>query len=213
MKEKTRSRRDFLHLASKMTSVSIAAFSFGCSIKPSIEKNSTKTALLYGTRYGATKDTAQWIAKGAGDNLDILDIETVDLNTIADRYDMFIIGSGVWIDGVHIRMKELLSAKTNQIEPKIIAAFIVCGTTGKDKAGKKRIEGYFDRFFQPLNNRPPRLAYFGGRMNISKLSEKDRKLLENFYRNILKREFKDWDRTDPKAAKSFGAKISQTAIS
>jgi len=213
MKKETADRRDFLHIASKMAIVSLAAFNFGCSIRPSVEEDSAKTALLYGTRYGATRDTAKWVAKGAGGNIDVLDIETVDLDLIAGDYDRFVIGSGIWIDGVHKQIKELLSSKREQIEPKIIAAFIVCGTSDKNKAGEKRIDGYFNRFFQPLNDRPPMTAYFGGRMNISKLNEKDRKLLSNFYRNILKREFTDWDRTDPKAAGSFGMKIDHMALS
>jgi hypothetical protein len=41
-------------------------------------------------------------------------------------------------------------------------------------------------------------------MTIEKLSEKDRKLLDNFYNNVLKREFKSWDRTDPEEAGKFG---------
>ena len=198
-------RRDFL-LTLGITLVSASAYSFGENIKEKIQK-SDKTALIYGTKYGATKDTAQWIAKGAGASVDMLNIENIDFDETLKKYDKFIIGSGIWIDGPHKRLTELLSTHTKEIEPKILASFIVCGTTGEDDAGKARISGYFERFHKPLMLKPVIHRYFGGRMVIEKLSEKDRKLLDNFYNNVLKKEFISWDRTQPKEAKKFGTAL------
>jgi len=195
-------RRDFL-LTLGITLVSASAYSFGENIKEEIQK-SDKIALIYGTRYGATEDTAKWIAKGAGASVEVLNIETINFEETLKKYDKFIIGSGIWIDGAHKRLTELLSTHTKEIESKIIASFIVCGTTGEDEAGKGRIEGYFERFHKPLTLKPERKRYFGGRMVIEKLSEKDRKLLDNFYNKILKKEFVSWDRTQPKQAEKFG---------
>ena len=199
-------RRSFL-LNAGVALASASAFSFGNSIKPLIENRSEKIALIYGTRYGATEDSAKWIAKGIGSDVDVLNIETIDFTETLNQYDKFIIGSGIWIDGAHKRLMELLSTHTAQIESKIIASFIVCGTTGEDVAGKARIEGYFERFHKPLSVKPTLKRHFGGRMTIEKLSEKDRKLLDNFYRNVLKREFKSWDRTNPQEAEQFGAEL------
>jgi len=199
-------RRDFL-LSTGIILVSASAYSFGNSIKPLIEGKSEKIALVYGTRYGATEDTAKWVAKGIGSNVDVLNIETIDLDETIDKYDKFIIGSGIWIDGAHKRLMELLSTYKEQIQPKIIASFIVCGTTGEDDAGKVRIEGYFERFHKPLDVKPTLKRHFGGRMIIDKLTEKDRKLLDNFYRNVLKKEFASWDRTKPEDAEKFGIEL------
>jgi menaquinone-dependent protoporphyrinogen oxidase len=199
-------RRDFL-LTTGIALVSASAYSFGNSIKPLIEGKSEKTALIYGTRYGATEDTAQWIAKGIGSNVDVLNIETIDLDETIHKYDKFVIGSGIWIDGAHKRLMELLSTYKGQIQTKIIASFIVCGTTGEDDAGKVRIEGYFERFHKPLDMKPVLKRHFGGRMIIDKLTEKDRKILDNFYRNVLKREFVSWDRTKPGDAEKFGIEL------
>ncbi|MGB5505846.1 MAG: flavodoxin domain-containing protein [Sulfurovum sp.] len=196
-------RRSFL-LNIGVAFASASAYSFGNSIKPLIESRSEKIALIYGSRYGATEDNAKWVAKGIGSDVDILNIETIDFAETLKKYDKFIIGSGIWIDGAHKRLMELLSTYTVQIESKIIASFIVCGTTGEDVAGKARIEGYFERFHKPLNVKPTLKKHFGGRMTIEQLSEKDRKLLDNFYTNVLKREFKSWDRTNPEQAEKFG---------
>jgi len=199
-------RRDFL-LTVGIALMSASAYSFGESIKPLINEKTDKIALIYGTRYGATEDTAKWIAKGMGASVDVLNIESIDFDETLHQYDTFIIGSGIWIDGAHKRLLELLSKHTDEIQSKIIASFIVCGTSGEDEAGKGRIEGYFERFHKPLTVKPKIQRYFGGRMVIEKLSEKDRKLLDNFYRNVLKKEFKSWDRTKPKEAEKFGLKL------
>lgn len=205
-------RRNFLFYT-MIALTSATAYSFGESLKPLIDKKTQKIALIYGTRYGATEDTAHWIAKGVGSPIDVIDIEKLDFNEGMEKYDQFIIGSGIWIDGTHKRLMELLSTHKEQIEPKIIASFIVCGTTGEDKAGKKRIEGYFEKFLKPLDTKPALQAHFGGRMIINKLTDKDRKLLDNFYRNILKKEFLSWDRTKPEEAEKFGQKADQHFLS
>ena len=199
-------RRDFL-LTAGMALMSASAYSFGESIKPLINEKTDKIALIYGTRYGATEDTANWIAKGMGASVDVLNIESIDFAETIDKYDTFIIGSGIWIDGAHKRLMELLSKHTDEIQSKIIASFIVCGTTGEDEAAKGRIEGYFERFHKPLTVKPKIQRHFGGRMVIKKLSEKDRKLLDNFYRNVLKKEFKSWDRTKVEEAEKFGTEL------
>jgi menaquinone-dependent protoporphyrinogen oxidase len=195
-------RRDFL-LTLGITFISASAYSFGQSIKAQTEK-SDKIALIYGTRYGATEDTAKWVAKGIGDSVNLLNIETIDFENTLKKYDKLIIGSGIWIDGPHKRLMELLSTHTEEIESRIVASFIVCGTTGEDEAGEERIKGYFERFHKPLTVKPKINRHFGGRMVIEKLSEKDRKLLDNFYNNVLKKEFVAWDKTQPKEAEKFG---------
>jgi menaquinone-dependent protoporphyrinogen oxidase len=204
-------RRDFL-LSTGIILVSASAYSFGESIQAHIDTRSVKIALIYGTRYGATEDTAKWIAQGIENSVDVLNIEDIDFNEIIVKYDQFIIGSGIWIDGAHKRLMELLTTHTDIMQSKIIASFIVCGTTGEDEAGKERIEGYFKRFHKPLSIKPQMRRHFGGRMIIDKLSEKDRKLLDNFYNKILKKEFKSWDRTKPEMANKFGVELLKKQI-
>ena len=199
-------RRDFI-LSTGIALVLASAYSFGNSIKPLIDEKSEKIALIYGTRYGATEDTAKWIAKGIGSSVDILNIENIKFDETVQKYDKFIIGSGIWIDGAHKDLMKLLSTHKEVLQSKIIASFIVCGTTGEDEAGKGRIEGYFERFHKPLDIKPTVKRHFGGRMIIEKLSEKDRKLLDNFYRNVLKKEFKSWDRTKPEMSEKFGVEL------
>ena len=199
-------RRDFL-LGIGITLVSASAYSFGESLKPLTEGKSEKVALIYGTRYGATKDTAAWIARGIGENVDVYNIEEIDFDETVQHYDKFIIGSGIWIDGAHTRLMKLLSDHSEVMQSGTIASFIVCGTTGEDEAGKLRIAGYFEKFHEPLQIKPKINRHFGGRMTIEKLSDKDRKLLDHFYTKVLKKKFENWDRTDPELAEKFGADL------
>ncbi|MCD4667116.1 MAG: flavodoxin domain-containing protein [Sulfurimonas sp.] len=167
-------------------------------------------ALIYATRYGATKDTAEWIKKGFNRDIDLLNIEEISFSDTAKKYDLFILGSGVWIDGVHKDMLKFMDTQKEELQDKIIASFILCGTTNKDIKGEERIEKYFTKFHSSLDKKPPLNEKFGGRMIIDKLNEKDRKLLDTFYKKVLKREFVSWDRTEPKKAEFFGKKTRKT---
>ncbi len=199
-------RRDFLKLGSGVTFIS--AFNFGCSLQPIIGNKDKKVALLYATRYGATKETSEWIIEGLGREVDLLNVEKISFAEVAVKYDFFIIGSGIWIDGVHKDMIEFLETQKVQLKDKVIASFILCGTTAKDMKGEERITQYFNKFHKPLDKKPHFSEYFGGRMIIEKLNDKDKKLLTMFYKKILKREFVSWDRTEPKKAKLFAKNIT-----
>jgi len=197
-------RRLFLH----GIITSAAALSFGCSIKPLVDDKEKKVALIYATRYGATLDTAKWIAQGMKREVDLLDIEMLTFEDIITEYDYFIIGSGIWIDGVHKDILTLLQEHHKEIESKLLATFIVCGTTQKEESGRARIKQYFRRFHGSLETQPPLHEQFGGRIVIEELTPKDRKLLEHFYKKVLKKEFVSWDRREPEKAKLFGQTMS-----
>jgi menaquinone-dependent protoporphyrinogen oxidase len=200
-------RRRFLKLGGTTLLLSMGAFNFGYSLQSLVGDNNKKVALIYATRYESTKDTAEWIAEGLNRKVDILDIEKISFDDTAKNYDFIIIGSGVWSGGVHKDMLKFLDTQKQRLNDKIIASFILCGTTDKTLKGKKRIEGYFTQLHTSLNKKPAINENFGGRMQIDKLNEKDRKMLTVFYEKVLKKEFVNWDRTEPKKAQQFGKKL------
>jgi len=193
-------RREFIR-ASGTVLLAAGAFAFGKELGEGIGGKSA--AILYGTRYGATRDTAGWIAEGMGGAVKLYDIEKLSGAGELAGFRRLVVGSGIWIDGPHKGLLELLE-KHPELSRKVEATFVVCGTTPDSEAGRQRITGYFRRLHAPLPVEPSFHRAFGGRMVIARLSEQDRKLLENFYTRIIKRPFRDWDRTDPKGAKSFG---------
>lgn len=208
MPEYSKSRRNFLRHSGQFALASVAAMNFGCAIAPQIDRED-RVAIIYGTRYGATWKTAFWISQGMNRPVDILDIEKISLKKTAQKYNKFIIGSGIWADGAHKKLIEFLTLYKPQVQNRLLAAFIVCGTTGEDEAGKQRIDQYLGNLLGPLDKKPALQAHFGGRMIIEKLNEQDRKMLENFYKKVLKREFASWDRTQPKEAAEFGTRMAE----
>jgi menaquinone-dependent protoporphyrinogen oxidase len=195
-------RRDFLKGATLLLAAEAFAFGQGLSTQPE-GKGGTTRAILYGTRYGATRDTAGWIAEGMGGDVPLYDIEKLSDAGELRRYSELVIGSGIWIDGPHKELLKLMETHPG-LAGKVVASFVVCGTTPDSEAGRQRIAGYLQRLHAPLPEIPRYHRAFGGRLIITRLSEQDRKLLENFYTRIIKKPFVAWDRTDPDGARSFG---------
>lgn len=202
-------RREFLS-ACKYFSLSLLALNFGCSISKLIGDKSKNVALIYATKYGATKDTSYWIRNGINGKVDLLNIEGIPSSDVASRYDLFIIGSGIWVGGVHEKIIDFFISQAGILNSKVIASFIVCGTDGSTKEGKQRIDGYFEQLHSPLKDRPILSEYFGGRIIVEKLTKEDREALIRFYRTYLKTELMSWDKTDPKKAAFFGKNIGRT---
>ncbi len=196
-------RRSFFAAGTGLLAMA-GAYAFGEEIAAMRTGTGAKTAILYGTRYGATRDTAGWIAEGIGEEVALLDVETMDPSKVAGAFDNFVVGSGIWIDGPHKGLLKLMEEQHDAISGKVIASFVVCGSTDRSEAGRKRIASYLQRLEAPLAEAPKLQKAFGGRMIIAKLTESDRKLLKNFYENIVKKPFVDWDRTEPVKAKNFG---------
>lgn len=196
-------RREFI----KYSSLSIIAFSFGCSISRLIDDSSEKVALIYATKYGSTKDTSHWIKDGMKGSIDLLDIESISFSDTSSGYDRFIIGSGVWIGGVHNRLLDFLASQKDRLSGKVAASFIVCGTDGSTPDGRKRIDGYIEELHSSLSSRPALSRSFGGRIIVEQLTEEDREALTVFYRRFFQKELTSWDRTDPEKAVFFGDEL------
>lgn len=198
------SRRDFI----KYSVATLLALNFGCSIKDLIGGKEGKIALVFGTKYGATEDTASWIREGIGEDVDLINIEELVFKKAISSYDHFIVGSGVWIDGVHKRLKDFLTAEPDQLKGMVIASFVVCGSQDRTEGGRKRIQKYLDQIQVPLGYEPALTGYFGGRIIVEQLTEEDRAALEKFYRTFLKTKLESWDRTDREKAVSYGRELN-----
>ncbi|NEX13856.1 MAG: hypothetical protein C1941_04035 [Prosthecochloris sp.] len=202
-------RREFLSRVCRYSSLSMMALFFGCDIARLGEGQKKKTALIYATRYGATKETATWIQEGMQGPVDLLDIETISFSDVTARYDHFIIGSGVWIGGVHKKIIEFLESRKKELSGRVLATFVVCGTDGSTESGRKRIDGYFTPLYACLDKKPLLSRYFGGRVIVENLTDEDRQALTVFYKTYLRAELRSWDRTDPEKAALFGGEVKR----
>ena len=206
-------RRAFLKLSCQGGIGALLALNFGCSIRQALDAESNpRTAIIYATRYGSTLDTADWIRQGLGNDVSLLNIETPDTSKRLANYDHLILGSGVWVGGVHPQLKQLLARHSRDLEGRVMASFVVCGTQGDTESGRQGIARYLDQMHQPLGYTPEFVAHFGGRIVVEKLTREDKLALTRFYNNFLNRPLASWDRTDPSSAKQFGTSM-QDALS
>lgn len=213
MQNDTLSRRDFLIRTVRYSSVALSAFLFGVDLAAAYGRERDRsTAILYATRYGATRETAGWIRDGMASKPDLVDIESISVEEALGRYERFIVGSGIWIGGVHAKVLEFFEAGQAQLEESLSATFIVCGSANGTTAGKRHVQRYFSAMHAPLVAEPPASEAFGGRLAVDKLSDEDLIALNKFYRSVLHKEMSDWDLTDPDQAKRFGIELSQKRL-
>lgn len=202
------SRREFLARVWKYSSLAMMAMSFGYEVSARERQTGKSTALLYATRYGTTRDTAEWIRNGMRTPVDLLDIERVSFSDVLAEYDRFIVGSGIWSNGVHGKVYEFFETGRDSIDGRLLATFIVCGSADGSEKGIQRIEGYFNGMHASLATKPPLSRAFGGRLVVERLSEEDRSRLSAFYSQYLHDQLRSWDRTDPAKATNFGNDVS-----
>ena len=201
-------RRSFLKTSLKLTAGLVVAFNFGCSLRSKIDRQGAKrVAVLYASRYGATADTAGWIAEGIGGDVALVDIAQHDSASVLAEHDLLIVGSGVWTGGPHPDIRNFSRDYAEQLSEKLLAVFVVCGTEPTSDSARKRIDGYLQQITQALKQAPLFTAQFGGRVVVEKLNNEDRAALNKFYRTYLNKELESWNRTSPEEATLFGDKL------
>jgi menaquinone-dependent protoporphyrinogen oxidase len=187
-----------------------AGIGFGRQVRAAIgAQGDGPAAILFATRYGATRDTAGWIAEGMGGGVTLLDITVALPPAEALRgFAHLLLGSGVWIGGVHSQVRGLGRAHGALLGERLRAVFVVCGTQATSAAREQRLEGYFEQITRDLPAPPPLRAHFGGRMVVEQLGLRDRLALTAFYRATMGKGLEGWDRTEPEEARRLGAALA-----
>jgi len=188
------------------------AFHFGCDISKLLKETHKRGVILYGTKYGSTEETSLWMAEGINTSVEVLNIEKVEFKKIRDEYDFYILGSGIWKDGVHKDLKQFLTSEGSYIDDKVIATFVVCGTKEHDELSRERIKGYLNQINKYLQNPPILSKNFGGRLIVEKLTPEDREALIKFYRTYLHKELESWNYMVKDKTVSFGKEINKYVV-
>ena len=81
-----------------------------------------KTLILYATKYGASGDIAQSIAKKM-DGAEVFDLKSGDIPTLSD-FDCVIIGSSIYAGSIRKEAKEFLAKHKNDLSGKVLGLFI-----------------------------------------------------------------------------------------
>jgi len=156
-----------------------------------------KWAVLFGSRYGATRDASIWISEGMGGIADAFDArENPDLSP----YDHIIVGSGIYLQKIDTSLQGYLSPNASRFSSRIRALFLVCG------AGDPRGQVFLDGLAKACGVKPPMTKVFSGRLTKRLLNAEDYKVEED----VAKRRnepYEDYDRLQRKDCLQFGEAI------
>jgi menaquinone-dependent protoporphyrinogen oxidase len=158
-----------------------------------------KALIVYATRYGATKGTAEKIAQTLGEeNFDVKVVNAKEekVNDISE-YNLVVVGSGMALGNWVGEAEDFLKKFHKDLENKKLALFISSLTPVEEKEGKaarvtrtKKI-GLDDKILK-YNLNPIMTGCFGGVLDYNKMSFLTRKAMEVGYKSqIQKHGFKE----------------------
>ncbi len=157
-----------------------------------------KWAILFGSRYGSTRDASLWISEGMGGIADAFDArENPDLTS----FDNIIVGSGIYTGKIEQSLESYLTKNASLISNRIRSLFIVCGLGDNPGA-----QAFVDRFAKSCQVKPPLVKIFSGRLTKRLLNKEDYKIEEEVSqrRNMP---FEDYDRLKRSDCLKFGEEI------
>jgi menaquinone-dependent protoporphyrinogen IX oxidase len=158
-----------------------------------------KWAILFGSRYGSTRDASLWISEGMGWVADVFDArENPDLSS----FDAVLVGSGIYLGKIDQSLENYLNRNAGVLSKKIKALFLVCG------AGENhRAQGYIDVLTKAAQAKPPLTRIFPGRLTLKLLTPEDYKVQEEVAKK-RNAQPEDYDRLQRKDCLKFGGDIA-----
>jgi len=157
-----------------------------------------KWAILFGSRYGSTRDASLWISEGMGGIADAFDArENPDLSS----FDYIVVGSGIYRGKIDTYLENYLTKNSSLISNKIKALFVVC--SGGDSP---RAQAFVDVLAKACQTKPPVIRIFAGRITKRLLNEEDYKIEEEVFKR-RNEPYEDYDRLKRSDCLKFGEEI------
>jgi len=157
-----------------------------------------KWAVLFGSRYGSTRDASLWVSEGMGGIADAFDArENPDLSS----FDYIIVGSGIYSGKIDQPLETYLTKNAASISKRIKALFVVCGSGDNPRA-----QAYVDVLAKFCQAKPPLTKIFSGRVTKRLLNKEDYKIEEEVFKR-RNQPFEDYDRLQRNDCLKFGEEI------
>ena len=168
------------------------------ALKLFLNPGKQKWAILFGSRYGSTRDASLWISEGMGGIADVFDArENPDLSS----FDYIIVGSGIYSGKINQPLETYLMGNSALISNRIKALFIVCGS-----GDNPRTQAYVDLLAKFCHAKPPLTRIFSGRVTKRLLNKEDYKIEEEVFKR-RNQPFEDYDRLQRSDCLKFGEEI------
>jgi menaquinone-dependent protoporphyrinogen oxidase len=158
-----------------------------------------RALIVYATRYGATRGTAEEIAKTLRDESFVVNVVNAKEEKVRDisEYGLVVVGSGMALGNWVSDAEDFLKRFRRDLENKKLALFISSLIPVEEKEGKTarvnrtRKIGLEDKILK-YNLKPILNGYFGGVIDYNKMSFLTRKAMEVGYKSpIQKHGFKE----------------------
>jgi menaquinone-dependent protoporphyrinogen IX oxidase len=157
-----------------------------------------KWAILFGSRYGSTRDASLWISEGMGEIADAFDArENPDLTS----FDNIIVGSGIYLGKIEQSLESYLTKNAASISNRIKALFIVCGAGDSPRA-----QAFVGGFAKSCQAKPSLVKIFSGRITKRLLNKEDYKVEEEVFKR-RNEPYEDYDRLKRSDCLKFGEEI------
>jgi menaquinone-dependent protoporphyrinogen IX oxidase len=168
------------------------------ALKLFLNPGKQKWAILFGSRYGSTRDASLWISEGMGGIADVFDArENPDLSS----FDYIIVGSGIYSGKINQPLETYLMGNSALISNRIKALFIVCGSGDNPRA-----QAYVDLLAKFCQAKPPLTRIFSGRVTKRLLNKEDYKIEEEVFKR-RNQPFEDYNRLQRSDCLKFGEEI------
>jgi len=157
-----------------------------------------KWAILFGSRYGTTRDASLWISEGMGGIADVFDArESSDLSS----FEYIAVGSGIYRGKIDTPLDNYLTKNSTLISNKIKALFIVCGAGDSPRA-----QAFVEALIKACQTKPALITIFPGRITKRLLNEEDYKIEEEVFKR-RNEPYEDYDRLKRSDCLKFGEEI------
>jgi len=157
-----------------------------------------KWAILFGSRYGSTRDASLWVSEGMGMIADAFDArENPDLSS----FDCIIVGSGIYRGKIDANLADYLTKNASSISNRIKALFIVCGAGDTPRA-----QPFLEGLIKACATKPGHIRIFPGRITKKLLNEEDYKIEEEVFKRRTQ-PYEDYDLLKRIDCLKFGEEI------
>jgi menaquinone-dependent protoporphyrinogen IX oxidase len=165
-----------------------------------------RVLIIYDTRYGSTKIIAEWIAEGVVSR----GHAAVAVQNVAEAdprgFDFIVIGSPIYEEHPLPSVVNFLAANRDHLNDTDVALFVVCvdyGAVPKEEL----VHRYVANLQAHAAGRVRAIEVFGGYLDVDKLSDTDKKLIEDFAK-LMGVPITQVNKLDKQSARKFGALVA-----
>lgn len=139
----------------------------------------SKALIVYGTRYGATANSAEIIADTLRQmeyEVKIVDSKKEKVQSI-DEFELILVGSGIQMGKWTSEPQDFLKKFQKELSTKTLALFVSCGGANPLSEGEQKTkeidnakQKYLEEKSVEFNVKPVALGFFGGCYDFNKMS-------------------------------------------